>query len=404
MILKKIKDKKDRILDKIHNGNTGKLVSLVIEKVFILGFIFLYLYLFHTGHFNNFISKNGNIYGYMGLTFLVCLLFVPKSKKNARKIGLWTIVYILALVMVVYAGDGTLSENALSKKQGIIKKFEREKGKSEEKYYEQKGLYGTLAKEYNSDKPTTEYEKPIPKSTIAFDEEQNVWYVANRIIVIFKEVTIHSEAVKFANAYNLKLVGEMPTINTFIYELPNTLTFKDLKKQKDLIGNVDLVNISDFEYAPLEAVNDLKAEGFDKVSDEKMKKSLEKYLNQEGVVEINNENYLKALEAIYKYPDFFVGKKIIMQGRAFTDENMKENQIGLGMWQMWCCALDKNLVGYLTKKSENVKMEKDKWYNVEGKIEKEMQKVQGATKESLEPIVVVEKAKEIEEPKENTVY
>ena len=71
---------------------------------------------------------------------------------------------------------------------------------------------------------------------------------------------------------------------------------------------------------------------------------------------------------------------------------IKEGYIGIGLWKIYCCAIDMTLVGYPVK--SDGKMEEGKWYDLKGKIQIE----------NGEPYIQYIEAKQVEEPKENQVY
>ena len=74
-----------------------------------------------------------------------------------------------------------------------------------------------------------------------------------------------------------------------------------------------------------------------------------RYIDGENVVEITVDNYMKVMEAIYENAELFRGKTIRIKGRTFKAEEMKEGYIGIGLWKIYCCAIDMTLVGYPVK-------------------------------------------------------
>lgn len=395
---------KEELENKIEKNEKIETYKFFIEKAFILGIIIVYILLITNNNIGNFISKSSQFYSYLGLGALI--LFLMDTKARSKKIGMWIFIFVLALVMLVVSGDGQLSEAALKNKRTSI--FSLNKNgttKLENTSYDiDYGLNGKPAKQVDPNNMEIEFMEPVLKSNINYDFDSGTFFITNRIMIIFENTTTYKMAEEFGQKNNMRLVGQTVEINQFTYELPNNLDFRRMTEQKNIITELEEVKIVDYAFPPQKAVEDLKKEGIDQVSSEKRKELYNKHINQDGVVEVTYDNYLKVLEYIYEAPEFFEGKKIKLSGRSFSDKNMESNQMGLGMWQMYCCALDMNLVGYLTKNTKDLNLELDKWYSVEGTIRLEMQLLPGAITKSLEPIIDLESATEIQEPENKIVY
>ena len=57
-------------------------------------------------------------------------------------------------------------------------------------------------------------------------------------------------------------------------------------------------------------------------------------------VVINDENYISTLNDMYEHIDNYVGRKIKVQGQIFKSENMKDNEIAIGKYYMYCCVFN----------------------------------------------------------------
>ena len=376
------------------NNKTVKLSNL-IEKIWILGVIGFYIYLYVSQNFSNYIGKQFNLMGVFGVFVLIVLFLVAKPRN--RKIGVSTLVFIISIALIVYAGDGKASELVLNRKGKQIgvntSNYEKTKQISDDKEYEFKGVY--LTADANTE---TEYIKPVKKKYISVDPETETWYIDNRILVGFKQGVTKDEIQEFIKKYNLKIVGEMKSISQYMFELDESLSLqKMLGKIREInnLKNIDentKVQVADVVYATQEMINELKnTDTTDNLKAQKQELA-KRYIDGDSVIEITVDNFMKIMEAIYENPDLFKDKKIKIIGRTFKAEEIKEGYIGIGLWKIYCCAIDMTLVGYPVK--ADGKMEEGKWYELQGKIQVE----------KGEPYIEYIEAKQVEEPKENQIY
>ena len=376
------------------NNKTVKLSNL-IEKIWILGVIGLYIYLYVSQNFSNYIGKQFNLMGVFGVVILIVLFLLAKPRN--RKIGTSTLVFIISIALIVYAGDGKASDSVLNRKGkqiGVnITNYEKTKQVSDDKEYEFKGVY--LTADSNTE---TEYIKPVKKKYISVDPETETWYIDNRILVAFKQGVTKDEVEEFVKKYNLKIVGEMKSISQYMFEFDESLSLqKMLGKVREMnnIKNIDensKVQVADVVYATQEMIDELK--NTDRIDSLKTQKQelAKRYIDGDSIVEITVDNFMKIMEAIYENPDLFKDKKIKITGRTFKAEEIKEGYIGIGLWKIYCCAIDMTLVGYPVK--ADGKMEEGKWYELQGKVQVE----------NGEPYIEYIEAKQVEEPKENQIY
>lgn len=376
------------------NNKTVKLSNL-IEKIWILGVIGLYIYLYVSQNFSNYIGKQFNLMGVFGVVILIVLFLLAKPRN--RKIGASTLVFIISIALIVYAGDGKASDSVLNRKGKQIgvntTNYEKTKQISDDKEYEFKGVY--LTADSNTE---TEYIKPVKKKYISVDPETETWYIDNRILVAFKQGVTKDEVEEFVKKYNLKIVGEMKSISQYMFEFDESLSLqKMLGKVREMnnIKNLDensKVQVADVVYATQEMIDELK--NTDRIDSLKTQKQelAKRYIDGDSVVEITVDNFMKIMEAIYENPDMFKDKKIKITGRTFKAEEIKEGYLGIGLWKIYCCAIDMTLVGYPVK--ADGKMEEGKWYELQGKVQVE----------NGEPYIEYIEAKQVEEPKENQIY
>ena len=376
------------------NNKTVKLSNL-IEKIWILGVIGFYIYLYVSQNFSNYIGKQFNLMGVFGVFVLIVLFLVAKPRN--RKIGVSTLVFIISIALIVYAGDGKASDSVLNRKGkqiGVnIANYEKTKQISDDKEYEFKGVY--LTADANTE---TEYIKPVKKKYISVDPETETWYIDNRILVGFQQGVTKDDIEAFVKKYKMKIVGEMKSINQYMFELEESLSLqKMLGKIREInnLKNIDentKVQVADVVYATQEMINELKnTDATDNLKTQKQEIA-KRYIDGDNVVEITVDNYMKIMEAIYENPDLFKDKKIKITGRTFKAEEIKEGYIGIGLWKIYCCAIDMTLVGYPVK--SDGKMEEGKWYDLKGKVQIE----------NGEPYIQYIEAKQVEEPKDKQIY
>ena len=381
----------------INTEKNNKMVKLsnLIEKIWILDVIGLYIYLYVSQNFSNYIGKQFNLMGVFGVAIMIVLFLLAKPRN--RKIGASTLVFIISIALIVYAGDGKASDSVLNRKGKQIgvntTNYEKTKQISDDKEYEFKGVY--LTADANTE---TEYIKPVKKKYISVDPETETWYIDNRILVGFKQGVTKDEVEEFVKKYNLKIVGEMKSISQYMFEFDESLSLqKMLGKVREMnnIKNIDensKVQVADVVYATQEMIDELK--NTDRIDSLKTQKQelAKRYIDGDSVVEITVDNFMKIMEAIYENPDLFKDKKIKITGRTFKAEEIKKGYIGIGLWKIYCCAIDMTLVGYPVK--DDGKMKEGKWYDLQGKVQVE----------NGEPYIEYIEAKQVEEPKENQVY
>ena len=327
-------------------------LSNIVDKGWILGVIGFYIYLYITQNFSNYIGKQFNLMGVFGVIILIVFLVFAKPRK--KKIGVSTLVFILSLTLIIYAGDGKTSDAVLNRKGkqlGLnVTNYENTKQIPDDKEYEFKETY------LNASTGTeTEYIKPVKKKYVAVDPETETWYIDNRILVAFKQGVTKDEIEQFKNKYKMKIVGEMKSINQYMFELEESISLQKMLSKVIEINNIknidenSNVQIADVVYATKEMIEELKnTDATDNLKARK-RELASRYIDGENVVEITVDNYMKVMEAIYENAELFRGKTIRIKGRTFKAEEMKEGYIGIGLWKIYCCAIDMTLVGYPVK-------------------------------------------------------
>ena len=383
----------------------------VIEKIFIILIILIYLVLFLQKKYTNYISDStivGKYAGYFSTVILTIIAITPIRRE--RKVGNWTIVFILTIISMSFVAItnpklSNISQQNRPKNIGV-KLGEKQENINQEYLMQNVNGKEIQQKEYDSNNPNAEYIKPVKKENLKEDLESHVWYIDNRILITSEYKLTKEKLDEIGKKFNMTLIGQIPEIAQATYELKESLSLQNLiskmtELQKEITKIEEAVQVVDIVYPTPNIIEKAQKDLAKQESiEEKKEKILKRTLNEKGEIVTDNKNFLRVLENIYTYPDFFEGKTIKLTGKTFKEKSMKENQIGIGMWQMVCCALDLSIVGYLTE-SQNA-LEDNTWYNIVGKVQKITQKGANGTDETV-PIIKVEKKEKIKEPKNSII-
>ena len=386
-------------------------IGNVIEKIFIILIILIYLVLFLQKKYTNYISDSnivGKYAGYFSVVILMIIAITPIRRE--RKVGRWTIVFILTIIsmsFVTITNPKLSSASQQNRPKNIGLKTIDKKQNVEQEYLMQNVNGKEIEqKKYDSNNPNAEYIKPVNKINLKEDPESHVWYIDNRILISAEYKLTKEKLDEIGKKFDMLLIGQIPEIAQATYELKESLSLQNLiskmtELQKEITKMEPAVQVVDIVY-PTPNITEKAQKELDKQEnlEEKKERILKQTLNDKGEIVTNNKNFLRVLENIYTYPEFFEGKTIRLTGKTFKDKAMKENQIGIGMWQMVCCALDLSIVGYLTE--SEIKLEDNTWYNIVGKVQKTTQKGANGTDETV-PIIKVQQKEKIKEPENSIV-
>lgn len=386
-------------------------IGNVIEKIFIILIILIYLVLFLQKKYTNYISDSnivGKYAGYFSVVILMIIAITPIRRE--RKVGRWTIVFILTIIsmsFVTITNPKLSSASQQNRPKNIGLKTIDKKQNVEQEYLMQNVNGKEIEqKKYDSNNPNAEYIKPVNKINLKEDPESHVWYIDNRILISAEYKLTKEKLDEIGKKFDMLLIGQIPEIAQATYELKESLSLQNLiskmtELQKEITKIEEAVQVVDIVYPTPNIIEKAQKDLAKQESiEEKKEKILKRTLNEKGEIVTDNKNFLRVLENIYTYPDFFEGKTIKLTGKTFKEKSMKENQIGIGMWQMVCCALDLSIVGYLTE-SQNA-LEDNTWYNIVGKVQKITQKGANGIDETV-PIIKVEQKEKIKEPENSIV-
>lgn len=128
-----------------------------------------------------------------------------------------------------------------------------------------------------------------------------------------------------------------------------------------------------------------------------MRKVTERYLDQE-IISVTSENYMEVMEAIYDYPNEFVGKHLEMVGFVYNDPD-NTNQQFLFRFGIIHCIADSGVYGLLSTGQET-DFPDNTWVHAKGTIKLSYH---NSLQQALPTLELTEYTK-IEQPKNPYVY
>lgn len=128
-----------------------------------------------------------------------------------------------------------------------------------------------------------------------------------------------------------------------------------------------------------------------------IRKVLERYLDQETIL-VTSDNYMEVMEAIYDYPNEFVGKNIEMVGFVYNDPD-NANQQFLFRFGIIHCIADSGVYGLLST-GQTTTFPDNTWVSAKGSIKLSYHH---SLQQALPTLELTEYTK-IEQPKNPYVY
>ncbi|SFI34809.1 TIGR03943 family protein [Paenibacillus sp. UNC496MF] len=129
------------------------------------------------------------------------------------------------------------------------------------------------------------------------------------------------------------------------------------------------------------------------------KKELDDFLGTKDV-HLTDANFLKGLEALYNYPDAFIGRTVSFDGFIYKGDQTQGNQYFVFRFGFIHCVADSGVFGMLVRFPEGAPFSNDQWVRVEGKLGAEFYQ---PFKQTL-PVLDVKTWKGIDKPKDPYVY
>ncbi len=119
---------------------------------------------------------------------------------------------------------------------------------------------------------------------------------------------------------------------------------------------------------------------------------------EDGVVYIDDTNYLHIMNIISYNPRQYVGEIIEFNGFITFRDNFPENTALLGRLLMWCCAADVVVIGAPVKFEDISVIEEFEWLLIRGEIETFM------LNNVIQPVIRVINFERIEKPLSEYIY
>ncbi|WP_408009702.1 TIGR03943 family putative permease subunit [Pseudalkalibacillus sp. A8] len=123
----------------------------------------------------------------------------------------------------------------------------------------------------------------------------------------------------------------------------------------------------------------------------------DQYNNKDTVV-VTDENYSDLLDTVSIFLDRFQGKTIVIEGFAYRENDMSNDELVVARYLMSCCSADTSVIGTMAKGADLQRIEDDQWVKVTGTITKTNYN------DSTIPMIEVTDVKRIETPDTPYVY
>lgn len=123
-------------------------------------------------------------------------------------------------------------------------------------------------------------------------------------------------------------------------------------------------------------------------------------INKPGVLDLNDQNYMKGMEVIYNFPGDFMGRTISFDGFAYKGEQANGEHYFIFRFGFIHCAADSGVFGMLVDFPKGTVLKDDEWVHVSGKLSSELYQ---PFKQTI-PVLKVTSWEAIPEPKDPYVY
>ncbi|MBF0786855.1 MULTISPECIES: TIGR03943 family protein [unclassified Streptococcus] len=130
---------------------------------------------------------------------------------------------------------------------------------------------------------------------------------------------------------------------------------------------------------------------------DQMRQVADRYLKQE-IIHVTSENYMEIMEAIYDFPNEFVGKEIEMVGFVYNDPDNAHQQF-LFRFGIIHCIADSGVYGLLST-GQSAKFPDNTWVSAKGSI----QLTYHTSLQQALPTLELREYTKIEQPKNPYVY
>jgi putative membrane protein len=116
----------------------------------------------------------------------------------------------------------------------------------------------------------------------------------------------------------------------------------------------------------------------------------------DGMVVFNELNHYKILSDMEKKLPKYKGKRVIISGFVYKQDDFSKDRFVIARMTMSCCAADAQVVGLMSKWDNATTLNKGEWINIEGVIDTTLYRDPNTRKEIELPVIVVEKVEKIQ--------
>lgn len=125
---------------------------------------------------------------------------------------------------------------------------------------------------------------------------------------------------------------------------------------------------------------------------------LEKELLKKKNIQINDKNYMAAIDIIGRDVIGFKGKEINFSGFVYRDTDVKGAQVVVARYGITCCIADATVYGMIVSGEGITKLQNETWVTITGTLD------ETTYRGALFPLVKANKVEKIEAPKQPYVY
>ncbi|MCP1123281.1 TIGR03943 family protein [Bacillus sp. 3103sda1] len=125
---------------------------------------------------------------------------------------------------------------------------------------------------------------------------------------------------------------------------------------------------------------------------------LEKELLKKKSIQINDKNYMAAIDIIGRDVIGFKGKEINFSGFVYRDTDVKGEQVVVARYGITCCIADATVYGMIVSGEGITKLQNETWVTITGTLD------ETTYRGALFPLVKANKVEKIEAPKQPYVY
>ncbi|MGG0239123.1 TIGR03943 family putative permease subunit [Bacillus rhizoplanae] len=125
---------------------------------------------------------------------------------------------------------------------------------------------------------------------------------------------------------------------------------------------------------------------------------LEKNLLEKKSIQINDANYMAAMDIISRDVIGFEGKEITFSGFVYRDKEVEGNKVVVARYGITCCVADATVYGMIVSGEGIIELQNETWVTITGTLD------ETTYRGALFPLVKANKVEKIEAPKQPYVY